>query len=247
MKCGVLIIGSLRWDENPKRRNWRESLDLGAQKFANAPIFYGRISAGRGSTYTMTFHVEEPRGTAVLLPCKENISSFKDLQKAAINLWKAEALREVGNSIASTWGSVGVLFRDEQKYDRLLAEWQEFYKTAGKPFEKEKNLLTALKDDGRLSIAWPKYANGSLVDLDIILATVTKPEAQVPTAATIADAWIEKCGYQEYFFNNVLHGIRTADDLVIWERIEKMKPDWLSHPKYEKAIEQLRSDVSLGT
>lgn len=85
--------------------------------------------------------------------------------------------------------------------------------------------------------------DGHPVDLDVILAAVTKPDAKPPTAQAIADAWIDQCdGYERYFFNNVLHGIRTSDDSEIWCKIEERSPCWLKAEAYKEAIEILRSE-----
>ena len=50
---GVLIIGSLYWD-NSIREKWRqERLDLERQLCVRAPVRYGRQSKNRGFSYTM--------------------------------------------------------------------------------------------------------------------------------------------------------------------------------------------------
>lgn len=44
----------------------------------------------------------------------------------------------------------------------------------------------------------------------------------------IAGAWQEDDNRSEsYFFNNVLHGIRTSEDGRIWEHLESSKATWL--------------------
>ena len=55
LSLGVLIIGSLYWD-NANREQWRqERLDPNHKLCVHAPIRYGRQSANRGNSYTMVF------------------------------------------------------------------------------------------------------------------------------------------------------------------------------------------------
>ena len=72
LKFGVLIIGSLRWD-NDNRKNWREErLDIDQAVTVGAPIRYGRRSSKRGCTFTMVFSNScqpDHLGTALLVPC----------------------------------------------------------------------------------------------------------------------------------------------------------------------------------
>ena len=59
-------------------------------------------------------------------------------------------------------------------------------------------------------------------------------------------AWISQDqGHELYFFENVRHGIRTPDDLLIWKRIENAKPSWLRNDAYTEAIAVLQREVAL--
>jgi hypothetical protein len=85
-------------------------------------------------------------------------------------------------------------------------------------------------------------ANPSTVFPDFSKALKVQPP-DVATARTIADAWLSQSqGYESYFFNNVQHGIRTADDLEIWRRIEDRLPRWIKSEAYREAIEILRAE-----
>jgi hypothetical protein len=57
---------------------------------------------------------------------------------------------------------------------------------------------------------------------------------------------VDQCGHENYFFNNVQHGIRTPDDGDIWRRIEEKSPCWLEKKqrKYRKAVEILRVEAA---
>src|SRR3546814_21097578 len=80
MKCGILIIGSLYWDKENGRDDWRKRrLDTNASIPVRVPIYYGRKSASRGNTYTMTFRRNDPSGMAALVPCQREIETIEDL------------------------------------------------------------------------------------------------------------------------------------------------------------------------
>src|SRR3546814_14186903 len=78
MKCGILIIGSLYWDKENGRDDWRKRrLDTNASIPVRVPIYYGRKSASRGNTYTMTFRRNDPSGMAALVPCQREIETIE--------------------------------------------------------------------------------------------------------------------------------------------------------------------------
>ena len=110
MRAGILIIGSLLWD-NSQRDTWRRSRLFVDQKLhVKAPICYGRRSRTRGNTFTMTFATSDVLGRAVLVPCKSAIESVEDIVGEAKALWRAEQPTAAPNSIGASWGSVGILF-----------------------------------------------------------------------------------------------------------------------------------------
>src|SRR5688572_10602378 len=109
MRCGILIIGSLLWD-NDRRNAWRMAqLDLIAQMRVTAPFRYGRKSRSRGWTYTMTF---EPgaESQGVLVPCATPVETIEHLAAEAVALWHAEYANATPGSIREDWGHVGALF-----------------------------------------------------------------------------------------------------------------------------------------
>jgi hypothetical protein len=241
MKCGILIVGSLLWDAETKgRADWRnEHLEIGQMRPVHAPIYYGRKSTSRGNTFTMTFRRDGRLGVALVVPCKREIEVIQDLVIEARALWKAEAPKSKSGAIASDWGSVGCLFGNEGARDLLSADWGNQFRRAG---GKELSVVTA---DGQFDIPWPTDADDAPVELDIILATATIPEIEQPTAKAVADAWIrQRDGYERYFIENVRSGIRTADDLHIWARIEEQAPSWLvTADIYTEALTLLRKEA----
>lgn len=241
MKCGILIIGSLYWDNENGREDWRKRrLDMNAGIPVRAPIYYGRKSASRGNTYTMTFRRNDPSGMAALVPCQREIETIDDLKDEAEALWKAEAPNSQPGAIGSGWGCIGALLGSDEANEALVAAWNTHFRTT------RAESLSVVSPDGNLDIPWPEIANEAPVDLDVILATATKPVTVPPGASSVADAWLgQNDSFERYFLENVRHGIRTSDDVEIWRRIEEWTPDWLKSDDYAQAIEILRAEAAV--
>ena len=234
MHVGILIIGSLLWD-NCQRDAWRRlrlRIDRGVH--VRVPIYYGRRSSSRGNTFTMALGTGDALGEAVLIPCASTISCLADLVAEAEALWKAEQPTAAANSICASWGSVGVLFAPT-----VPAEWRTGWKAR---FRSHASPVTLVDDAGTLRIAWPNTTDLKPADVDMILATVTKAQATQPSVTKIVDAWInQNQGHERYFFENVRHGIRTPADNCIWRQIEEHRPRWLREGAYAEAIALLRA------
>lgn len=240
MRAGVLIIGSLFWDTRKGREDWRRShLRMADQVHARAPIRYARKSKTRDNTFTMTFVADKTLGQAVLVPCAANIVNIEGLVAEVKALWKAEHLSASDSSIGANWGCVGAMFRRETVPPGLITGWADHFR------QKAPCLISPVDGGGLLGIPWPvTISDGKAVDFDIVLATATKPEKKRPATEEIADSWVKQLsGYEHYFFNNVVHGIRTPDDDHIWERVEVQAPCWLRNGAYEQAVKILRAEA----
>jgi hypothetical protein len=73
-----------------------------------------------------------------------------------------------------------------------------------------------------LDIPWPqRLSDGSVVQLDFLLATATRPTLtgtplSYPTVEAISEAWnADTRNRVEYFWNNYDNGIRTFQDEAI--------------------------------
>src|SRR5205823_8142389 len=54
LRVGILVIGSLLWDIDSERVDWRHKrLDVNRSRKVLAPIRYGRLSQSRSDTFTM--------------------------------------------------------------------------------------------------------------------------------------------------------------------------------------------------
>jgi len=237
MRVGILIIGSLLWD-NKQRCDWRQShLRLNDMVCIKVPIRYGRLSEGRGNTYTMVLGTGEDFGDAVLVPCMATIEDDgARLIAEAEALWKAEQPRATLHTMSASWGCVGALF---------LAKSTVAEKGWVKDFRSKVRKPTLPVDaDGKLGVQWQiTTVDGSPPDMDVILATATQPAPTRPSPAGIADAWIaQHGGHERYFFENVRHGIRTPEDGLIWRRIEERAPPWLQSGAYGQAVSLLRAE-----
>ncbi|HET6842342.1 MAG TPA: hypothetical protein VFK06_11765 [Candidatus Angelobacter sp.] len=221
LTVGILIIGSLLWDE--RRQQWRDArLNMASMDTVTAPIRYGRLSSSRGNTYTMVFSRLCEPGQAKLVTCSHTVSSLEDLLAQAEHLWKAEQLNADQGRIAVGWGCVALLFNPERKIpEDLLKGWAD---RVGREADyghvsqtEDEGILVS--EDGLLQIAWPRLVkDGTPVQLDLLLATANDPgitatSPRYPEPETIANAWNAAASkHTEYFWKNLDNGIRTFQD-----------------------------------
>ncbi len=235
---GVLVVGSLLWDDDGCREEWRNRwLSIDDARRVIAPIRYGRLSKGRGCTYTMVFSRACRRaayagGVGVAVAFKAPMDDAESLAAAAHALWGAEKKESnSGGRLGASWGAVGLLANPQRDASELLAAWktcvvrQPCY-SAPSHLKSEGAVLD--EESGRLLIPWPHEVVGGPLNLDFLLATATDPELMVPgqrypSAARIAAAWIAdrdqkaRSGQTEkqevkYFLENRKHGISTFQD-----------------------------------
>lgn len=239
MRGGILIVGSLLWD-NEERDRWRRSRLCVDQKVCvKVPIRYGRRSQSRGNTFTMTFAPAGLGGQAVLVPCRAAIIDVPALVAEAEALWKAEQRNAPPGRLGGSWGCVGVLFHTAAEPAGWLRAWGDHFRAKAAP-------ISPVDEKGVLRIPWPTTTlDGAPAGVDVILATATKAEAACPRADDVADAWLsQNDGWERYFFENVRHGIRTPEDHLMWRRIEERAPHWLGSDAYAEAIAILRGEAA---
>jgi hypothetical protein len=80
LRTGILVIGSLFWETDDVRQTRRrDRLRMQEAVDGRAPIRYGRISKGRGNTYTMVFSRACALGQAKVVPCRNEVRTANDL------------------------------------------------------------------------------------------------------------------------------------------------------------------------
>ena len=223
MKIGVLMIGSLYWD--PARKAWRSSrLVDGPPQYVSVPIRYGRRSSTRGNTYTMVFSTKledtQEHGQAIVLPCRNALTTASDLIDEAECLWAAESNRACSNCISARWGCVALLPNPSGNLSEdILDVWAE--RVSGKHgygrLRRARNECEAVDNRGILRFRWPKEIDGSELGFDALLGTATNPHIpndDYVSAQTVAEAWKtpEGAKYRDYFTNNHANGITTFQD-----------------------------------
>ncbi len=225
MKIGVLIIGSLYWDDTPHRDEWRrERLCLEAQQPVQAPIRYGRRSASRGCSYTMVFSTSlrnDQFGRAIVIPCKS-----QDIIKEAECLWTAET--PDGNNakgcISAAWGRVALLENPDRPIpDEERERWTQrvaLEPRYGQLMNSAIDEVAVVDQSGLLKIPWPRSEDGTTPMVNVLLATATNPTLDghcYPPAQRIANAWRTPKGrkHVDYFCRNRTHGITTFQDVEI--------------------------------
>lgn len=243
LRVGILAIGSLFWDSTAARQRWRQTL-TDEKVFVKATIRYGRKSSSRGNTYTMVFSSSAGVGQARVLSAAP-ITSAEGLVEQAVALWTAEKNGNNSNdSISANWGCVVLCTNPGSSVpESLVEEWSDRVEKEIANYrgfttaENERNLVT---ESGRLDIPWPMQANGEQLEFDLVLATANYPfqpgePRPYPTTQQIADAWIAKPEFSNYFVSNREHGILTFQDGEIADRLRLggINPDPLSCTSYQ--------------
>lgn len=235
IRVGVLIVGSLYWDDKKHREKWRldRLVDLDDRKHVHAPIRYGRLSGSRGCTYTMVFskQLDDPNkpdkyGRAIVLACRAPVTRAVDLVEEAQHLWRAEGGKE--GSISAKWGCVALLENPERPVpDDLRTDWtKRFQQEALGALNSARGEATVVDKRGFLKISWPRTDDDSALGVDVLVATATDPtiiRGDYPSAREVAAAWNAHEGkdyerHVRYFRQNRDCGIQTFQD----DDIEKL-------------------------
>ena len=231
MKGGVIIIGSLLWDDERIRRSWRENHLCHSRGFrVYLPIRYGRHSSTRYDTYTIVlsnkcYSKGYKLGSGWVLPSRAEINSFSDFKNEAKKMGAVEGFED---GFTALWGSVALIFNPDKEADEgIRGMWSNFMsrKLSDHPLlsAKLKTEKPSINPNGFLTIKWPKEVTpeGKIDDMDFLIATVTKPtliKGRYPTVNQIANA-MNQAKYFNYFLNNQKHGIVTFQDKRILKRI----------------------------
>ena len=217
---GVLIIGSLLWDNSEIRKEWRNKNLRPLQEgiTVKAPIRYGRISKSRNCTYSMVFSnecVESSKlGIAKFLGFLNNPVSFDEFWIHCNALIQAE--RNKAESFATfnwSWGALGLCINPKteihnpKKVELLKENWKTKYSSLiPSDFQVDSEGLI-ISGEGILNVQWME----ELDKYDFFITTLTKPEKKYPSSYKIAERMI--INKDESYFNTTQeYGIKTFQD-----------------------------------
>jgi hypothetical protein len=239
MKGGVLIIGSLLWQDNLKendniRKKWREKYLREHEKIVvKAPIRYGRLS--KNDVYTITFSNSCSRnkmGTCYFIPFKQtSITTFDTLKRESEEVSNAEGMEKQflkTTEQGEVWSVLGILINPktvEKKIARLIYnKWKKLIKENGGFNPKEFKIgheKPCVDKRGKLNIDWPMALDKRYEDVingfDFMIATATKP-TKYPDITELAEK-VRSDTKRYYFIENYKSGITTYQDIEVINRM----------------------------
>jgi hypothetical protein len=222
----------LYWDTTGGRDRWRANrLQMDRAYPVKAPIRYGRRS--KNGTYTMVFGTVPSLGQARVVPCKNAVTSLRELIGEAEWLWSAElravpiSKDSVPHKTSSEWGCVGMLANPNARVPEGCVEgWACRFRAEDRDKAQRQHFV-----DGRglLQMSWPDPVEAAgTVPLDLLLATTNSPtltNGSFPSADEIANAWkLEPGGSAQYFRKNREHQIFTFEDEAIESHLREEHP-----------------------
>jgi hypothetical protein len=220
---GVIIIGSLLWEDSDGRNDWRRACLKPVDERRSAPlkICYGRKSRKRDCTYTMIFsnHQTTELGRGFIVAFLKSIESFEALKEQALELAKAEGIwKREPALLANEWGAVGLLLnpeferKDDAKAEMIRSRWTETFRQYSRQFDhsqhRVENEQPIIDECGFLKIEWIAEMN----DFHFLIGTPTVPDPKRPLEEKeIAQRMIVN-EYRTYFDENRKSGISTFQD-----------------------------------
>lgn len=237
MKVGIIIIGSLLWDENrgkdlEYRKNWRhENLDLKNKIHCKLPVRYGRKS-GKGKHYTMVYTKDINYlnyGLGYLIPIQTEIKDIDEIISHAKKLSLAEGKETKSTSkcpvvkgAKEQWAVISFIFNSKLPEDTKMKfrhEWNEKTNIKFLKIDKFNEFKESIiNTDGEITSFWPESIKISeqekVNEFDLILTTCTKINvSKYPSNGDLLKD-INKDD-REYFFKNLQNGIITFQDFSI--------------------------------
>lgn len=243
LRVGVLVIGSLYWDNN-QREQWRNShLDLTNPFSVAVPIRYGHLSTKRDNTYTMVFsrlclRRSHGMGNAIAVSFRLTIETYNQLILEAEYLWAAERHKNLSNGhLSAEWGCVALLANPTSQIPQnLLDGWTHRISQENHygEFNRTKSEEPCVTPNGFMNIPWPRLLeDGTLLPMDILLVTATSPtftdgSMSYPRIRDIARAWKKSTRINEdYFWHNYENGIHTYQDEAIKRILEQSRSAYI--------------------
>ena len=185
--------------------------------------------------FSMNLAHEKQFGQAIVAPCQQLVNNSDDLVKEAKFLWAAESKKDciAKKSTCKSWGRIVLLENPNRPIPNEIRRGWCNHILSNTCYGKEMD-FTDSKDiavdesGGFLRTPWPKLGDGSDLEMDALLATVTNPEidknGDYPSSQAIAQAWNTCKGknYVDYFCKNRAHGIKTFQDIEIQRQLHEL-------------------------
>lgn len=226
LKGGVLIIGSLLWQDHLNepgdniRKDWRDRFLNESEKIMiKVPIRYGRLS--RSNIYTMTFSnaLKRKMGTAFLVPFRNQFSSIPQIIEDAREMSEAEGMGRRFVAGENIWSVMGISINPKLNKSPLKKEIiSKWFRSIEKPFDMKDFRIgrekPCLKATGELDIPWLNAVDSrnakNINEFDFYIATVTKPTNYPPSKELSLKVKGDNQRY--YFIENFKSGITTFQD-----------------------------------
>lgn len=250
LKGGVLIIGSLFWqdDRDSKgdgiRKRWRDSrLEMSKSIKASVPIRYGRFSGSEqkgNETYTMVYDKNLSKdmfGRGKVLPFKNNVGNWHDLRVEVEGLSEAEGPAKRFVKGDDAWCVCCILFNEKVSQDvraDILSKWGlalNENKIGSSCFLQDAAAYSCTTQ-GELEIPWPV----ELKALDFLIATSTQPRNREGIKDLTITEITDHISNREYFIPNFLRGIGTNQDREILTAINSNQQ--LTQSLFKSVIER---------
>lgn len=262
---GVIIIGSLLWQQTDKRKDWRRQLAISEKKNIDLPIRYGRQSSKNWQkTYTMVFsnNINQPEtmGKGFVIPIKNKIITEKEFKQQLIDLSKAEGIDD--KRICRSWGTVCLIINpyiDNVKKEHISTYWNNIVsetKQNLKEKQKEPDIekfgeegeVKSINKNWDLTIDLKRQFSTELRNIDVLIATSNAVNLNndinaYPTIKQIAKAIHENDCYL-YFLSNTHNSIRTFQDRQI-AKLLKRKYKISLKEKWKKLLNESRCNTKL--
>lgn len=232
---GVIIIGSLLWEDDGGRGEWRRRYLKPVDERSSVPlrICYGRKSRTRECTYTMIFsnHDTTGVGQGCILKFLKSVDSFETIKEQALQLARAEHIwRREPALLANEWGAVGLLLNpefermDNANTEMIRSQWTETFHQYSRRFDHSQYCIEdedpVIDEGGFLKIEWVTEMN----DFHFLIGAPTVPDPKRPlNEKEIAQRMIVN-EYRTYFDSNLKHHISTFQDDQILKWLTDLGP-----------------------
>lgn len=242
LKGGVILIGSLFWeDENNAiderenrelarlRKQWREvNLETDRKEIQRLPlpIRYGRCSASRRCTYTMVLGrlPEDKESFGLVIPYKNlfDFSDYTHFEEQARQLAEVEGISKNGDKrLRKTWGCIGIYIKPDSVHTVLLKQHWAKLRSTDSNYNKSPNHY--VPGPPLLDSDYCLERNIQINrEIDFLFFTYIKVEhreldkdgkpMRVYPTSIKIAEEINRSGYSTYFEENRKNGIETFQD-----------------------------------